>query len=325
MYEYVRASLLSNKNKSNIGCAFTYTKRDEKGKILRIAYRDGVTDKYTAIDVIDAGMYLFRTGIGLFWYEIIINSKDITADWLVQFQYKFKELNAQYNSEVFYKIIKDSVLADTEAMEYDIELGRITVKNKNGEFEKFTACNRFTMGNWVSDIVGAALTNVNKSVYASVSHVQHQNDFYEYVEKQLRIKEDIKSITMGLEALADLQKIRLKENAARERERIKEEKELQEEKKQLENDSLSIGLSVISLFAIFSAFADGIAIIDRLMESNNFSLLNDYSVIIYGIVIVLIVIISVYTIGRLVHAAYRSHRGKKYLKKKEEEMKNEIH
>lgn len=488
VYEYVKTTLIHKENKSNAGRAFSYTKKDGHGRILRIAYCENGDDKYTEVDITEAGMYLFRTGIGLFWYEVCINDKSIDVYWLIRFQYKFKELNARYNAKVFYHIIADSVrvMKGAELPLYDIELGNTVVRKKNEEFTKFTACARFSLGSWISEVVGGALSKVKyfperdnimmhieskvtttnykqvpdkailfsylvvdvakgddeaivqtayyltngykesylmipemesqmykpfkdaywyatkegcgyfvktntenksfftanmkskvvedyfrlyilllhqsytllhftgrieedlsaeavdyqdsssrfadkleklktdinvflvKSVYASVSHVQHQNDFYEYAERQLRVKEDIRSINTGLEALIDLQNIRLKEREERER-------ELTEDKKQVENDSLSIGLSVISLFAIFSAFADGIAFVDKIIEYNNFSLLNDYPVILYGIVIVAIVIISLYTVVRLIQASIRSHKNKKDLKKKEEEIKNEIH
>ena len=42
--------------------------------------------------IVDAGIYLLKNKIGLFWYEIDIKNRDITLDLLVEFQNRFKEL-----------------------------------------------------------------------------------------------------------------------------------------------------------------------------------------------------------------------------------------
>ena len=71
-----------------------------------------------------------------------------------------------------------------------------------------------------------------KSTTASVSHIQHQNEFYRYLQHRLQIREDIKSVTQGLGALTEIQRIhcearqRQKEKAAEEQRR--QEKEAQE-------------------------------------------------------------------------------------------------
>lgn len=85
-----------------------------------------------------------------------------------------------------------------------------------------------------------------KSVYASVSHIQHQNGFYEYATKQLRIREDVESLTMGLRFLDEFQQQR------------KSKKEAEQEEK------LSNALGVLSLLTILSAFMDGFSLVDQM-------------------------------------------------------------
>ena len=77
-----------------------------------------------------------------------------------------------------------------------------------------------------------------KSVYSSVSYVQHQNDFFEYVSKMLRIQENISSVSAGIEALRNL------------------EMHLEADEIAKKNASLETGITLISLLAIFSAFVD---------------------------------------------------------------------
>lgn len=98
-----------------------------------------------------------------------------------------------------------------------------------------------------------------KSVYASVSHIDHQNTYYEYIIKKLRVKEDIEGLTIGLESLQKLQESQRKE-------RLEEiERQENEEREEL-NDRLNIGLGLISILAVISAIADGFGSMDALGE-----------------------------------------------------------
>ena len=82
-----------------------------------------------------------------------------------------------------------------------------------------------------------------KSVATSVSHVHHQNRFYEYVLEQLRVKDDMESVSAGLAALNEL----VKEN-------------VEEEDKKREG-MMSNAMNVIGLLAIFSALMDGVGFV----------------------------------------------------------------
>ena len=75
-----------------------------------------------------------------------------------------------------------------------------------------------------------------------MSHISHQNDFYEYLLRRLRIRENIEGLTIGLESLEKLQE-------ARERERIQRIESLENEEQELSDDRLNIGLGLISILA----------------------------------------------------------------------------
>lgn len=94
-------------------------------------------------------------------------------------------------------------------------------------------------------------TFMMKSTHASVSHIQHQNDFYEYGMQRLRIKEDAESVVAGAESLDEMQK-------------------LVEEKEKEKNESvINTALALLSVWAFFSAVADGIACVDWLFFEEN--------------------------------------------------------
>ncbi len=77
-----------------------------------------------------------------------------------------------------------------------------------------------------------------KSVYSSVSHIQHQNEFFNYVSDRLLIRENIKSVTAGIEALNNIEGC------------------LYEEEVEKKNKYLNFCLTVVSGLALFSAFND---------------------------------------------------------------------
>lgn len=113
-------------------------------------------------------------------------------------------------------------------------------------------------GNYLDEIedknISALCAEVNlflaKSMATSVSHIHHQSEFYVYLKKQLRIHDDIKSVTSGLEALDVLH---------REQDKIESEKELREreERDKESDDRLSNAMLRLSLLAVFSAAIDG--------------------------------------------------------------------
>ena len=99
-----------------------------------------------------------------------------------------------------------------------------------------------------------------KSTHTSVSHIQHQNDFYEYGMQRLRIKEDADSVIAGAESLGEMQK-------------------LVEEKEKEKNDSvINTALALLSVWAFFSAISDGVASVNWLFFDENLFTNPTYSI-----------------------------------------------
>ena len=99
----------------------------------------------------------------------------------------------------------------------------------------------------LEDLIVEINTFFIKSVNASVSMMGQQNDFYEYLIERLRIKESVKSVSSGLDAIAAIQRhnqdIREREeqrqreeSARQEKEERAEERRRQERKEQQEKE-----------------------------------------------------------------------------------------
>lgn len=106
-------------------------------------------------------------------------------------------------------------------------------------------------------IVSEINTFFVKNVNASVSMIAHQNDFYEYVLERLRIRKNIESVKMGLDAIYKLQ-LRLAEQEEKERkEQVEKALKARERRAQKAEFNLNVSLALLSLIAIVSAFVDG--------------------------------------------------------------------
>lgn len=99
-----------------------------------------------------------------------------------------------------------------------------------------------------------------KSVYESVSNIQHQNGAYKYGKKALSIEEDIKSLTIGLEALREIEKEKVK-NLEDEKEKIEQDKN---EKK---DRALNNGLIIFGFLVVISAALDALTLVNWLKEN----------------------------------------------------------
>lgn len=87
-----------------------------------------------------------------------------------------------------------------------------------------------------------------KSFATSVSHVYQQNEYYNYIQEKLRIKDDVASTTKGMQALHEilLGKVR------------------QREERQEKRTEVALGL--VSFFAIVSAFTDTISLFGQIVN-----------------------------------------------------------
>ena len=110
---------------------------------------------------------------------------------------------------------------------------------------------------------------LTKSMATSVSHIDHQSEFYNYLKESLRIAEDARSISIGLDAVDALQKEeRHRKETIRLAEQSRLEKQNEEEEKQRDNAVQRV-LEIISYLAIASALIDSYDFISKLAMGEN--------------------------------------------------------
>ncbi len=98
-----------------------------------------------------------------------------------------------------------------------------------------------------------------KSVFESVSNIHHQNGVYRYGKSELCIEEDIRSLTIGLNALEEMEKDKRKQKEQKEKE-IKNEKEEKRDRK------INLALIVYGFMMVVSAWIDGLNLVDWFRE-----------------------------------------------------------
>lgn len=123
---------------------------------------------------------------------------------------------------------------------------------------------------------------LTKSMATSVSHIHHQSEFYIYLKKQLRIHEDIKSVTAGLNALdtlrreqwqrEDQQRIadEWKTERDRDRQAQAEADRREEAEKQRDNQTQTI-IGLFAILGVFSALVDCFDFIQRFGDGEGWS------------------------------------------------------
>lgn len=161
---------------------------------------------------------------------------------------------------------------------------------------------------------------LTKSMATSVSHIDHQSGFYNYLKKQLRIQEDVASVTAGLNALDSLKreqkqreetarlqaewlKERERDHQAAEAERKREERERQAEEAEKRRDNvLQLFLALFGLIGIASALLDGYQFI---VELNRGSISGNMALNL-GIFFAVITVIGIVTLVAVVIAFINS-------------------
>ena len=130
-----------------------------------------------------------------------------------------------------------------------------------------------------------------KSTHVSVSHIQHQDDFYNYGMKELRIYEDIKSVMSGAGTLGEMQKL------------------VENHEKEECDSKLNTALALLAIWTLFSAITDGLASVDWIFSDNN-SRGNP----LYWFFSILI-IVSIFTIGAVALSRIITRKNKRRSKK----------
>lgn len=112
-----------------------------------------------------------------------------------------------------------------------------------------------------------------KSVYESVSNIQHQNGAYIYGKKALRIEEDMKSLTVGLEALRRIEverqkkinednRIQLEKREQVAREELERKEKAEQELIDKKDRALNKGLVIFGFLVVISAAIDALNLVD---------------------------------------------------------------
>lgn len=129
-----------------------------------------------------------------------------------------------------------------------------------------------------------------KSTYESVSNIQHQNGTYIYGKKALRIEEDMKSLTVGLEALRGIEAERQK--VLDEKRRVQLEK-IEQDLKDKKDRALNNGLVIFGFLVVISASIDALNLVDwfkgHTMELGHWIFLGVIALLTIFMIIVLIV------------------------------------
>ena len=120
-----------------------------------------------------------------------------------------------------------------------------------------------------------------KSIFDSVSNVDHQNGVFRYGKKRLCIDGDIKGITAGLEGFGAIE--RAKKNLDERMVREREEKE-----KEKQDGKVNRAITVFGFLVVISAILDGLNLVDW-FRTNELDLL-------HILVVILILVFTLYLI-----------------------------
>lgn len=105
-----------------------------------------------------------------------------------------------------------------------------------------------------------------KSVTTSVSHIHHQNDFYSYICRQLSIKEDIMSVTSGLNSLNELQQMKVQKKREKEDAEDRALRRVSEEREKQSDKNFQTGLGIVTFLVVISALTDTYGLVDSIIN-----------------------------------------------------------
>lgn len=242
---------------------YLFTNQAEKNTRELLAYRitNGFDEKYCPPDNIEKYMYepygnatAYVTKSGM---SYIINDSEKTNSYffLNHFDKKFK------NDYFFIYII---LLYQSYSCFYYSNKLTYEIPSNINEFE--------TDGTQLDKLEDLE-RNINlflvKGIYGSISNIQQQDEIYKYGKKSLGIDEDMKSLTVGLEALRQL------------------EIEKRQKEKSKRDENMNTAVIMLSLLTTISAFVNAINIGDWYL-SGGLSRISTVHIIILSIVLLLV-------------------------------------
>lgn len=158
------------------------------------------------------------------------------------------------NEKVFTKVIPGKIRRDYFALYLKVLYQSYSLLIYAEKIQsEISADTRSYLNEYMNQDIEKLFVEINlfltKSMATSVSHIHNQSEFYVFLKKQLRIQEDVESVTAGLAALDTLQR-KQREQEARETRAQNEDRE----KRRDEKTQAIMGL--FALLGIFSAFLD---------------------------------------------------------------------
>lgn len=188
------------------------------------------------------------------------------------FAWAGKENREFFTNIQYEKIMNDYFLLYIRAIYQSYSLMRYAVSTSKvlpNDYRTYVNVNDETenISKQISDISAGISLFLVKSVVTSVSHIHHQNEFYEYLIERLQIKEDADSVTAGLAALNELQHETLLEKQNKQKQTERKEREEEEQREKEADNRFQIGLGLMTFLAAISAVTDAYGIASGLASS----------------------------------------------------------
>ena len=171
-----------------------------------------------------------------------------------------------FTGNLYSKIINDYFLLYIRTLYQSYSLLRFSVKISKllpNDVNKYLLVSDETEA--ISGKIDRISTEINlflvKSIATSVSHIHHQNEFYQYLCEKFKIEEDVRSVTAGLDSLCRIQHetVRKKQEEAE-----KKAREIQEQTEKREKDAdnqFQIGLGFMTFLTGISALTDAFTLV----------------------------------------------------------------
>lgn len=161
-----------------------------------------------------------------------------------------------FNSVILGKIKVDYFTLFLKALFQSYSLLLYAARLKVGVHTGEDAITNKTTVDSITALYSEINTFLTKSMATSVSHVHHQSEFYNYLKKQLRIQEDVNSITAGLDSLYAIQREKSKKEENRRILAEQEERSNRDEQQKKRDDKFQAIMGLFALLSISSALID---------------------------------------------------------------------
>ena len=206
----------------------------------------------------NAWWYVSNEGCGCYVYENKENIKYLSDNLSDEVRKDYFTLYILLLYQLY------SLIHFSEKIEYDLSADAKAYRKSSEDYNEK-----------LKEIQTEINTFLLKSVHTCVSQTRAQNDFYNFAKKNLRIREEIQSLTAGVDFLEELL-----ENQ-------------EQQRKEEEEERLSFVLGILSFLGLLSAATDGVGFIDRVRQSHGLCELmaegRGYSALIIVLIVILVI------------------------------------